>query len=118
MGTERGEEGAVEGVGADDGAGLMLMNQAGEGFLKGSVERVGLLADIAFGEFSVGPSPGAGEVDDGSLVSGLQNLGQGGQVLLEKVNHEDGFSSARQLGFQCLGNGLGGRVMAVSEACR
>lgn len=118
MGTERGEEGAVEGVGADDGAGLMMMNQAGEGFLKGSVERVGLLADIAFGEFSVGPSPGAGEVDDGSLVSGLQNLGQGGQVLLEQVNHEDGLSGARQLSFQCLGNGLGGRVMAVSEACR
>ena len=118
LGTERGEKGAVEGVGADDGAGLMLMNQAGEGFLKGSVERVGLLADIAFGEFSVGPSPGAGEVDDGSLVSGLQNLGQGGQVLLEQVNHEDGLSGARQLSFQCLGNGLGGRVMAVSEACR
>ena len=118
LGTERGKKGAVEGVGADDGAGLMLMNQAGEGFLKGSVERVGLLADIAFGEFSVGPSPGAGEVDDGSLVSGLQNLGQGGQVLLEQVNHEDGFSGARQLGFQCLGNGMCGRVMAVSEACR
>ena len=118
LGAERGEEGAVEGIGADDGAGLMLVDQAGEGLLKGSVEGVGLLADIAFGEFLIGPPPGGGEVDDGSLVSGLQNLGQDGQVLFEKVHHEDGFSGARQPGFQCLGNGLGGRVMAVSEACR
>lgn len=91
LGAERGEESAVKGVGADDGAGLMLVNQAGEGFLKGSVEGVGLLADVAFGEFSIGPSPGGGEVDNGSLVSGLQNPGQVGQVLFEEVNHEDGF---------------------------
>ncbi len=91
LGAERGEESAVEGVGADDGAGLMLVNQAGEGFLKGSVEGVGLLADVAFGELSIGPPPGGGEVDDGSLVSGLQNPGQVGQVLFEEVHYEDGF---------------------------
>jgi hypothetical protein len=91
LGAERGEESAVKGVGADDGAGLMLVNQAGEGFLKGSVEGVGLLADVAFGELSIGPPPGGGEVDDGSLVSGLQNPGQVGQVLFEEVHYEDGF---------------------------
>jgi hypothetical protein len=118
LGAERGEESAVKGVGTDDGAGLMLVNQAGEGFLKGSVEGIGLLADVAFGEFLIGPPPGGGEVDNGSLVSGLQNPGQVGQVLLEEVHHEDGFGCARELGFQRLGNGICGRVMAVSEACR
>jgi hypothetical protein len=91
LGAERGEERAVEGIGADDGAGLMLVYQAGKGFLKGSVEGVGLLADVAFGELSIGPPPGGGEVDDGSLVSGLQNPGQVGQVLFEEVHYEDGF---------------------------
>jgi hypothetical protein len=91
LGAERGEESAVKGVGADDGAGLMLVNQAGEGFLKGSVEGIGLLADVAFGEFLIGPPPGRGEVDNGSLVSGLQNPGQVGQVLFEEVHYEDGF---------------------------
>ena len=118
FGAERGEERAVEGVGADDGAGLMLVDQAGEAFLKGSIEGVGLLTDIVLGEFSIGPPPGTGEVDDCGLVSGLQNLGQDGQVLFEQVHHEDGFSGARQLGCQCLGNGMCGRIMAVSEACR
>jgi hypothetical protein len=96
----------------------MLVNQVGEGFLKGSVEGVGLLTDVAFGEFSIGPSPGGGEVDNGSLVSGLQKPGEGRQVLLEEVHHKDGFGCARELGFQRLGNGICGRVMAVSEACR
>jgi hypothetical protein len=91
LGAERGEERAIEGIGADDGAGLMLVNQAGEGLLKGSVEGVGLLADVAFGEFLIGPPPGGGEVDNGSLVSGLQNPGQVGQVLFEEVHYEDGF---------------------------
>lgn len=118
FGAERREKSAVKGVGADDGARLVLADKVVEGFLKGGVEEVGLLADVALGKFLVGPFPDTGEIDNRDLVCGLQKLGQEWQALFEEVYDEDGFSGGCQLFLQCLGNRAGGRVMTVSEACR